>query len=50
LIEGLLAGGAYFYRWINLPGDDRPVVRLVTAFSTTEAEVDAFLTLARSLS
>jgi threonine aldolase len=50
LIDGLLAGGAYFYRWINLPGDDRPVVRLVAAFSTAEAEVDSFLALAKELS
>jgi threonine aldolase len=50
LVESLLGAGAYFYRWISLPGDDRHVVRLVSAFSTTEAEVDGFLALAKGLS
>jgi threonine aldolase len=49
LIEAMLAEGAYFYRWIGLPGDARPVVRLVAAFNTTVEEVDAFVALAKRL-
>ncbi len=49
LIEGLLAEGAYFYRWIQMPGDPRPIVRLVAAFNTGPEEVDAFVSLARRL-
>jgi threonine aldolase len=41
LIEALQAGGARFYRWIEVPGETQPVVRFVTAFSTVEAEVEA---------
>jgi len=44
-IEALEAAGAYFYRWIEVPGVNLPVVRLVTSFRTTESEVDAFLSL-----
>jgi threonine aldolase len=47
LIEALQAGGAHFYRWIEVPGVASPVVRLVTSFATTEAEVQAFIDLAR---
>jgi threonine aldolase len=46
LIEKLQAGGAHFYRWIDVPGVPDPVVRFVTAFSTTQADVDAFRNLA----
>ncbi len=42
LIEGLHADGAHFYRWIDVPGISLPVVRFVTAFSTTEAEIETF--------
>ena len=44
VIEGLRAEGFKFYSWG--PEDD-PVVRLVTAWCTMEAEVDAFLAAAR---
>ncbi len=46
LIEKLQSGGAHFYRWIEVPGAPNPVVRFVTAFSTTEAEIEAFRGLA----
>ena len=49
MIEALLAEGAYFYPWIKVPGDDRPVVRLVAAFSTTAEEVDALVRAAERL-
>jgi threonine aldolase len=42
MIDGLLADGFYFYRYP--PGD---LVRLVTAFDTVEAHVDALLESAR---
>ena len=45
VVEGLEADGFRFYRW---PGDGgRPTVRLVTAFNTEPAHVDAFLASAR---
>ncbi len=47
LIEALHAGGAHFYRWIEVPGVALPVVRFVCAFNTSEAEIDAFDALAR---
>ncbi len=50
LIDALQAEGAAFYRWIDLPGEPRPIVRLVTSFRTTEQEVDRFLALAAQLS
>ncbi len=40
VITGLLAEGFQFYRW---DGDAGSVVRLVTAFNTLEADVNAFL-------
>lgn len=40
VIDGLLANGFQFYRWDEREG---PVIRLVTAFSTAEADVQAFL-------
>ena len=46
LICVLQGAGAVFYRWIDVPGERLPVVRLVTSFATTEAEVDEFLRLA----
>jgi threonine aldolase len=46
LIAALQAGGAHFYRWIDMPGVALPVARFVTAFSTTEAEIEAFGILA----
>lgn len=42
--ERLRAAGAVFYDWTP-PGDGREAVRLVCSWCTTEAEVDAFLTL-----
>jgi threonine aldolase len=47
-IEALEAGGAHFYRWIEVAGEPRPVIRLVTSFTTTDQEVDDFLALAAS--
>jgi threonine aldolase len=47
LIEALQAGGAHFYRWIDVPGQALPVVRFVTAFSTTQGEIDDFAALGR---
>ncbi len=47
LIEALQAAGAVFYRWIDVAGVDEPVIRLVTSYATTPAEVDRFLALAR---
>jgi threonine aldolase len=43
LIESLVAAGAVFYRWIAVPGEDRPVVRLVTSFATSPEEVATFV-------
>jgi len=39
--------GARFYDWIPVEGRAAPVARLVAAFSTSEAEVEKFLALAR---
>ena len=50
MIEGLFSQGAYFYRWIAVAGETRPVVRLVTAFSTQPEEVATFLRLAAGYS
>ena len=49
MIEGLFAQGAYFYRWIAVAGETRPVVRLVTAFNTAPEDVEKFLSLAKAL-
>jgi threonine aldolase len=46
LVESLLAEGAVFYRWIEVPGEENPVVRLVTSFATTKHDVECFLSLA----
>jgi threonine aldolase len=48
LIEALLAEGAVFYRWIEVPGESDPVIRLVTSFATTAEEVERFTQLART--
>ncbi len=40
VIRGQEAGGFQFYRW---PGDGAKLLRLVTAFNTNEADVDAFV-------
>ena len=45
MIEGLLADGFMFYRW----EPEGTLVRLVTAFDTDPAHVDAFLAAARRL-
>jgi threonine aldolase len=42
LIEALQSEGAHFYRWIDVPGHTHPVARFVTAFSTTDADIEAF--------
>lgn len=54
LARDLRAGGAAFYDWPAASlasgeslGEDEVLVRLITAFSTPEAEVDALLALAR---
>ena len=47
LRDELTAAGARFYDWIPVDGLPAPVMRLVTAFSTSEPEVDAFLSLAQ---
>jgi threonine aldolase len=46
LIESLLAKGFHFYRWDGPQGN---CVRLVTAFDTAIADVDAFLAAARGV-
>ena len=43
VIAGLEADGFLFYRW---PGEDATLLRLVTAFDTLEADVDALTTRA----
>ena len=45
MASALLAAGAYFYDWVYGPAGTR---RLVCSFSTTEADVDAFLDLVKS--
>lgn len=45
VIEGLLAEGFLFYRWVP----DGDLVRLVTAFDTEAAVVDAFIATAQRL-
>lgn len=44
VIQGLLADGFSFYRW---PGEGARLIRLVTAFDTRDADVDAFVASAR---
>jgi threonine aldolase len=43
-IRGLIADGFQFYRWL---GEDKTLLRLVTAFNTKEADVAAFIAAAR---
>lgn len=45
-LKALEAAGAKFYEW-EPPTNGRPLIRLVCAFSTTDAEVDNFLAAAR---
>lgn len=42
----LWAEGAQFYPWIPVPGNDAPVMRLVTAWNTRPEDVDTFLAVA----
>ncbi len=42
-IDELRAGGATFHTWQDL--GDEEMIRLVTSFATTEADVDSFLAL-----
>ena len=42
-IDALQAEGAVFYRWIDVPGEAMPVIRLVTSFRTSADEVRRFL-------
>jgi len=49
LIESLQAEGAVFYRWIDVPGEPNPVVRLVTSYTTTAADVHRFVQLAHRI-
>jgi threonine aldolase len=47
MIEGLRANGFEFYDW---PGEERSVIRLVTAFNTTKEDAQAYVAQARRLS
>ncbi len=47
VISSLLADGFYFYRW---GGEDSTTVRLVTAFNSSEADVNAFIEAAQRYS
>jgi threonine aldolase len=47
MIKALLTDGFEFHRWAAPLGEPGPVVRLVTAFCTTEAHVDEFVAAAR---
>ncbi len=46
LVKRLREGGAEFYDW-GPPAGGRTLVRLVTSFATPEADVDAFVALAK---
>ena len=46
MVASLEAEGAKFYRWIEVPGETRPVIRIVTSFQTSTDEVTRFLSLA----
>ena len=46
LIAMLLSEGAVFYRWIDMPDETLPVIRLVTSFRTSTEEVNQLLSLA----
>lgn len=45
VMKSLQAAGATFYQWE--PGDDRPLIRLVCSWSTTDAETDQFVATAK---
>jgi threonine aldolase len=47
VIKALLTDGFEFHRWAAPLGESGPVVRLVTAFCTTAADVDEFVAAAR---
>jgi threonine aldolase len=47
VIEALLAEGFEFYRWPAPAGAPGPVIRLVTSFCSTPADVDSFVAAAR---
>jgi threonine aldolase len=47
-IEALLQEGYSFYRWPAQPGTKTRIIRLVTAWSTREADVDGLLAAARA--
>lgn len=47
VIQGLLADGFYFYRWGR---EDSTIIRLVSAFNTTEIDVTDFIEAARRYS
>ncbi len=47
VIARLRAAGFEFYDWPPPAGSDGPVVRLVTSFDMVEADVDAFVAVAR---
>ncbi|MBL6941215.1 MAG: low specificity L-threonine aldolase [Rhodospirillales bacterium] len=47
MIEGLRNAGFAFYDW---PGEERSIIRLITAFNTDKTDIEAFLAEARRLS
>ncbi len=47
LVESLHAAGAHFYPWTGIAQDGQLLCPLVTSHATTDAEVDAFIALAR---
>ena len=49
LIAGLEAAGYLFYRWAEMEGGARSIIRLVCAFDTGAGDVDALLEVARAL-
>ncbi|GBQ70408.1 low-specificity threonine aldolase [Ameyamaea chiangmaiensis NBRC 103196] len=49
LADGLKAAGFLFYPWDAPAGEANPMIRLVTSFDMTDADVDGFLTVARGL-
>ena len=50
MIESLFSDAFEFYRWAAPTGVTGPVVRLVTAYCTTEADVDALVAAAQRYS
>ena len=49
LIGALHEQGFIFHRWLEPPGGDGPVVRLVTSFATTTGDVDDLVQAAGTL-